>query len=320
MRTQVSIGHSKARLIEDFERLGVKKGDMLNVKMSFKAIGKVEGGLQTVFDALLEAVGDDGLICTDSFVNSISPLSPEFYNKISNQQTRSYAGAFANYMVGLPQSYRSWHPVQKFCLVGKGAKELAEAHTADSYAYEVLYHMASANGRNLKIGPDTKVPGVGTTHVAIELSGTRQFRPLSGRRYKSPQGETAIFWRNWSGGCLTAFYQLNAFYEASEICDVRRGPIGDAPAKLTNMRETLAAEIEYLRKDPVDFLTCGNPDCYDCAYTWETHSREAPKGWKLSNITDKAKLKNYVRTRILSWPNFKARPPLDEMQRKVSNS
>jgi len=49
---------SKDKLVSDLKNLGVKKGDALNLKISLKSIGHVEGGPVTVIDALMEVVGE----------------------------------------------------------------------------------------------------------------------------------------------------------------------------------------------------------------------------------------------------------------------
>jgi hypothetical protein len=161
---------------------------------------------------------------------------------------------------------RSRHPIQRFAVWGNEAELLAKNHTSSSMAYGILYELALRNAKNLKIGSDKSVPGVGTTHVAIELSGFRQKRPISGRLYKD-DGHLKMFFRNWSGGCHQAFYNLNKFYD--EKCSVIRGKVGLADAKLTSMRETLTSEIKYLRDDPAGFLLCGDPQCSECRYSWE---------------------------------------------------
>ena len=61
---------TKEDLITDFKKLGVKRGDFLNVKCSLKSIGDVVGGAKTLIDALLAVVDTEGTIVTDSFVNA----------------------------------------------------------------------------------------------------------------------------------------------------------------------------------------------------------------------------------------------------------
>ena len=168
---------TKDRLVADLKNLGVRPGDLLNVKVSLKSVGYVEGGPNTLIDALLEVVGPEGTLVSDSFVNVYPlPLSKKNAKKISDRWTPSYAGAVANAMIKYPNAFRSLHPVQKFVAIGAMAEELTQNHTPDSYAYDVLRVMCETGGRNLKLGTDEKVVGVGTTHVAIGALGFHQKR------------------------------------------------------------------------------------------------------------------------------------------------
>lgn len=256
-------------LVQDLRSLGVEQGDLLNVKASLRSIGSIQGGVDTLIEAILEAVGPSGTIVTDSFVDVHSPFSRAFWKNVVDQGTPSYAGALANAMLKRSDVHRSRHPVQKFALIGAMAEGLAAGHTPESYAYDVLRIMAERGGKNLKIGPDEKVPGVGTTHVAIGLAGLRQKRPLAGVRYKDAQGKVSSFYRNWSGGCMKAFYNLNSSYDGAQGAVLAKGKVGEAPAKLTSMGVTLRLEQELIRANAGRFLRCGNPACLDCKFSWE---------------------------------------------------
>lgn len=260
----------KENIVSDLKTIGLVEGDLVNVKASLRSIGKLENGGQTLIDALLEVVGSDGTIVTDSFVRVWSRTRLSYWRKIVNQDTPSYAGALANLMLSHPDCQRSLHPVQKFALIGRQAAELAEKHTPESYAYDILRAMAQRGGKNLKIGSDEKVPGVGTTHVAIGLSGIRQLRPVCGVRYIDEKGAIKHFRRNWSGGCMNALYQLNSLYDVTEGAVLGRGHVGQANAKLTDMGVTLKAEFKAVNEDRENFLTCGDPECLTCLYTWES--------------------------------------------------
>lgn len=256
-------------LVQDLRNLGVGQGDLINVKASLRSIGNIQGGVDTLIEAILEAVGPSGTIVTDSFVDVHSPFSRAFWKNIVDQGAPSYAGALANAMLMRSDVHRSRHPVQKFALIGAMAETLATGHTPDSYAYDVLRIMAERGGKNLKIGADEKVPGVGTTHVAIGLAGLRQKRPLAGVRYKDAHGKVRSFYRNWSGGCMKAFYNLNSSYDRAPGAILGKGKVGEAPAKLTSMGTTLRLEQELIRTNAGRFLRCGNLACLDCRFSWE---------------------------------------------------
>jgi aminoglycoside N3'-acetyltransferase len=240
----------------------------VNAKVSLKSIGHVEGGADTLLEALLEAVGRSGTIVTDSFVDVYPlPLNEETARKLSGRSTPSYAGALANVLVRHPRAFRSSHPVQKFAAVGARAEELMSAHTPISYAYDVLRVMAEQGGRNLKIGSEEKTVGVGTTHVAIGLLRLRQKRPRAGRAYVENGGRVVTFERDWAGACTKGFVNFMPRYRSIGAI-LSEGRVGLAQAKITDMKLTLEAELELLRKDP-SLLMCDDPTCVECRLSWE---------------------------------------------------
>ncbi|WP_286978473.1 AAC(3) family N-acetyltransferase [Aminobacterium sp. UBA5514] len=257
----------KEQIVKDLRSLGLAQGDLVNVKMSLKSIGRVPGGAKTVLDAILEVIGPEGTIVTDSFVHVYRlPIIRNKESKVTDEQTPSYAGALANAILEHPSVFRSTHPIQKFAAIGRLAKELMLSHTPDSYAYDVLRKMANMGGKNLKIGTDEKVVGVGTTHVAIGSLGLKQKCPSLGVFYKNKFGEIELFKLNWSGICSKGLIKFIPYYrEAGAI--LSEGYVGEAVAKITDMNKTLDVELKILKKDPT-FFFCDDPFCDGCRLTW----------------------------------------------------
>ena len=59
--------HTCNDLARDLRNLGVESGDILFVHSSFKSLGPVQGGVETVVRALEESIGAEGLL-SDAFV------------------------------------------------------------------------------------------------------------------------------------------------------------------------------------------------------------------------------------------------------------
>ena len=260
----------KRHLVKDLRALGVRQGDLLNVKVSMDSIGYVVGGSKTLIDALLEAVGPKGTIVSDAFIMSYPlPLSKRSARRISDMFTPSYAGALANAMLYYPNAFCSRHPIQRFVAIGGRAKELMANHTPESYAYDVLRVMAqSGGGRNLKLGTDEKVVGVGTTHVAIGLLKLHQNRPRAGVNYYDYEtGRIRSFEMNWSGACSEGLINFIPLYRKAGAI-LSEGKVGNADSKITDMKKTLEAELETLSKDP-SFFFCNDPGCLECRLSWD---------------------------------------------------
>ena len=52
----------KAKIVQKLREVGLEKGDVVMVHTSLKRIGYVCGGAQTVIEALMEVVGENGTI------------------------------------------------------------------------------------------------------------------------------------------------------------------------------------------------------------------------------------------------------------------
>lgn len=262
---------NKNKIVNDLINLGIKKGDLLNVKVSLKSIGNVEGGAKTVIEALLEVVGENGGIISDSFIKAfpISKLkNKENPDYISRPNSSSYAGAIANAMVNHPKSFRSPHPIQKFVGIGVKTKEIVLKHDINSFPYGVLLDMTKLNGKNLRIGDESKVVGVGTTHVAICLLGYKQNRRKLGVNYIDKiNNNVKNFIISWAGGCDEGFNNLLSFYRNNNAF-ISEGTVGKSQAILSDMKKTLDLELELARSNP-HFFMCDNPSCYKCRLTWE---------------------------------------------------
>ena len=54
-------------LVEDLKNLGLEKGDTVIVHSSLKSMGQVDGGANTVIDAIIEVIGNDGTVLFPAF-------------------------------------------------------------------------------------------------------------------------------------------------------------------------------------------------------------------------------------------------------------
>lgn len=254
----------KQELVKAIKSGGIGEGDKLNLKVSLKSIGKINGGANTLIEAFLSVIGENGTIISDAFVATQFKNSKD--KRIVDQGTPSYAGGLANAMINYPNSFRSRHPIQKFVAIGKDAKKLMENHTKDSFAYGVLKEMVLKHGKNVKIGPESKVPGVGTTHIVLCENGFEQYKLRKGVFYKDELDKINFHEVNWVGGCGFGFNNLMPEFrkKGAVLADVK---IGNTSMKVTDFKRTYEIEKNILAKNPESIL-CSNPDCIDCRLSW----------------------------------------------------
>ena len=261
---------TKEELVKQLKNIGLTSGDLVNVKVSLKSIGKIEGGPNTLIDAILEVIGEKGTMVCDSFNPCIPRYTRCFHKKVPvDRYTKSYAGAFVNAVINRAESHRSKHPIQAFSAIGLLAEELTQAHTKNSFPYSFLEEIANRGGKNLRIGD--KVVGVGTTHIPICKMGFKQKYIPEGVYYTDENGEIKWFEHYWASGCHKGFNNLFPYYSNIDGAILGKGLVGEAGSLLTDMSKTLACENKLLSEDGTAFF-CGDPGCLMCSFTWK-HSK-----------------------------------------------
>ena len=256
---------TRAGLISDLKAIGIKPGELLHLKVSMRALGKIDGGAEALLEALIEVVGNEGTLVCDSFINSFPlPFKGDLKQYLVDDMTPTYAGAFARTMVNHPDNIRSQHPIKKFSAIGKRAEELMLNHTVDCFAYNPLLIMAQEGAKNLTIGKN--VQGVGTTHVAVHLVGLQRKKPKEGVVYRDKDGELKEYRVDWNGGHGN-FLKFKPLYETRGGI-IKTAAIGKAESILTDMKKTLEIEIAKLKEDPA-FFFCDDPACKSCRLSWD---------------------------------------------------
>ncbi len=84
-------------LKEDFSRIGIGKGDAVLIHSSYKSMGGVEGGIETVISALLAVIGDTGTLVAPAFTFSYVTEANPVFNYV---EMPSCVGAISEYEVG----------------------------------------------------------------------------------------------------------------------------------------------------------------------------------------------------------------------------
>ncbi len=109
--------HTLATLVEDLDRLGIRADDRLLVHSSMKAVGAVEGGAETVVDALVRVVRDGLLLLpthtwseTNNRDGVFDPRTEPSCVGVLTERFRHRSGVI-----------RSWHPTHSMAGLGAAA-------------------------------------------------------------------------------------------------------------------------------------------------------------------------------------------------------
>lgn len=114
--------YKKEDLMRNLQEMGLQTTDALMVHSSMKAIGEVEGGADTVVDALLEYF-KDGLVMVPT--HTWKQMSAE-YNIFDPATEPACVGIIPNIFRTRPGVVRSLHPTHSIAAYGVGAAEYVQ--------------------------------------------------------------------------------------------------------------------------------------------------------------------------------------------------
>ena len=111
--------YTKEQLIQQLRDMGIKPTDNLLVHSSMKSLGPVEGGADTVLDALMEAVPEGLLILPTHTWKQMC----EEYSFFNPETEPVCVGILPELFRKRPGVVRSLHPTHSVAVCGKGAED-----------------------------------------------------------------------------------------------------------------------------------------------------------------------------------------------------
>jgi aminoglycoside 3-N-acetyltransferase len=138
-------------LIRGFEKMGISPGDTIMVHSSYKSLGGVNGGADTVIDALVESVGDKGTVLFPTF-NFKSWVDTHYFDV---RETASHMGVITELARCREAAVRTPHPLYSFAVLGNRQEEFAACDDVEAVGDNsvfALFH--KLNGLIVSIGLD----------------------------------------------------------------------------------------------------------------------------------------------------------------------
>lgn len=217
---------TQADLVAGLRDMGVETGAMLQVHSSLSQLGYVEGGAETVVDALREVVGPEGTVMVPTFNHG----SADVYDPLT---TPSANGAVTEALRRRPEARRSVHPTHPYAAIGKHAEDLVAGHLeVDTFSRRSpLGKLADQGGSILLLGVGMRAntaAHIGETMARVHCLGFNQFP----RRVRLEDGRVipawSVVWRE--GPCLIEWEPLETRLRSRDL--IRDGRIGDGEAHL----------------------------------------------------------------------------------------
>jgi aminoglycoside 3-N-acetyltransferase len=234
------------------KELGVVSGDKILVHSSMAAIGDVDGGADTVIDALINAVGPDGMIVVPTFA-CVAPYD--------RRTSKTPLGAVSDRLWRRPGAVRSLHPTHSVAAIGKGAEELVKDHEKAPTAYAEgtpYYKLTQMGGKILLLGVDQDRNT--TMHAVESIAHSPYLKDIQGTYIDDELQQITIPIADMAGPHRD-FIGLDRLFRDRNI--MRIGRIGGAVCRLIEAGPMLQVSLEAFQKDPAAVL-CENPECKDC--------------------------------------------------------
>lgn len=128
--TLLSKSIAKNDIVRLLRNLGIKSGDTIFVHSSMSRLGKIDGGSQTILEALLEVVGNRGTVGAPTFWGFTRQyLSGELTFNVL--ESPSILGSLTERIRTHKYSKRSLHPTHSVSFIGPQANFLVKDHHRD---------------------------------------------------------------------------------------------------------------------------------------------------------------------------------------------
>ncbi|GAB1158459.1 hypothetical protein YWY31_44840 [Paenibacillus illinoisensis] len=241
--------HTQQSLLDQLHQLGIDGRGTLLVHSSMKSMGEVEGGADTVLDALTDYMKDGKLVLPTHTWSTINASNPMFHVESSP----CCVGILPELFRKRPGVVRSWHPTHSVAAIGQDAV----AFTKDDHLYDTPCARGSAWGKLLDRKATILLVGVDLKRNTF-IHGVEEWVDIPGRLTDEheqlytvlPDGtEISVpsrrhFGLSWS----------EHFWKVDEVLQrkgaMRLGKLGDAVVRVCDAAMVEAIITEMLRANP----------------------------------------------------------------------
>ncbi|UVI30194.1 AAC(3) family N-acetyltransferase [Paenibacillus spongiae] len=241
--------HTKTSLMRQLENAGIERTGTLLVHSSMKSIGDVEGGADTVLDALSEYMQDGLLVLpthTWSYINADNPV-------FDVETSPVCVGILPELFRQRPGVLRSNHPTHSVAALGKDAASFIEG----AERYDTPCHRLSAWGKLLDRKATILLVGVDQRRNTF-IHGIEEWMDIPGRL---TDGHQQLYTVLSSGSKISVpsrrhhglswsehFWKVEKLLEQQGA--IYREPFGDAPTWVCDTVRLMEILSGMLRDNP----------------------------------------------------------------------
>jgi len=235
------------------DALGVRRGSVMLVHTSFRAVRPVDGGPLGLIEALRRALGPEGTLVMPTMTDGEAVFDPR-------STPTEGMGITAELFWRQPGVVRSTHPGGSFAAAGPLAERicapqpLAPPHGPDSPpgrvhelgGHVLLLGVEHSESTMLHVAECiANVPYSVQHPCVVEIDGTVQRVMIAETDH-----------------CCVGFRRMDGWLRARGL--QREGKVGHARARLVAARDIISVAVEHLRRDPLVFLCPAGAGCEEC--------------------------------------------------------
>lgn len=241
--------YTKEIFLDDLKRLGIDKKGTLLVHSSMKSVGEVEGGADTVLDALCEYMEDGLLVLPTHTWSYIGQENPKFYV----ESDKVCVGILPELFRKCKGVVRSLHPTHSVAAYGKDAK----AFIKDNEKWNTPCARQSPWGRLLDRKAQIMLLGVDLRRNTF-MHGVEEWAGIPGRLTDEPEQlyvvladgtEINVPSRRHHGDHWSEyFFKVDEIFEEYGV--MHKGKFGDAEVRICQAEGVAELLYEMLEINP----------------------------------------------------------------------
>jgi aminoglycoside 3-N-acetyltransferase len=245
---------SRTELAAQLRTLGVRRGGVLLVHASFRAVRPVEGGPLGLIAALRDALGPDGTLVMPSWTgDDDAPFDP------ATTPAAEDLGVLAQTFRRLPGVLRSDHPFACAALGPAAARVVDTPLPLPPAAPEgPIGRVHGLDGQVLLLGVGHDADT--TLHLAELLARVPYGVPKHCTTLRDGRAVRVDYREN--DHCCQRFALADGWLRARGL--QAEGRVGHAHARLLRARDVVAVALEALARDPLLFLHPPGEGCEEC--------------------------------------------------------
>jgi aminoglycoside 3-N-acetyltransferase len=231
-------------IVEGLRQMGLCAGDEVMVHSSLSSMGYVEGGGESVIEAFLEVLGEEGTLMMPTFTHS----NTEYFDPLTSP---SKNGAVTEACRRHSRAVRSLHPTHAVTVIGPDTEVLVmdDLECGALGRGCALHKLIDRGGLVFLLGVDHRANSA--IHIGEDLAGEDRhlhFSPENPKRVtvKHPQdGEIEVVLTSMMGHTV-AFDQMDKVLRSRG--QVVEGRIGEAECQLIKGIDVVTATVNILKR------------------------------------------------------------------------